>query len=113
MRYGPPAPPSLRQKEKRNEKLVGLSLPPNGGLRLRLHRWFYGGSMTDREIMQQALEALEAIWEGGLENYPDTLHENIMDALRERLAQPEEHTTRIVTDANGRKYITNEPRLRE
>lgn len=45
--------------------------------------------MTDRELMQQALDALTRIWEDGLENYPVAAHESVMDALRSRLAQPD------------------------
>ena len=45
--------------------------------------------MTDREAMQQALEALTRIWEDGLDNYPVWAHEVAIDDLRERLAQPE------------------------
>lgn len=41
--------------------------------------------MTDREIMQQALEALEG-WNHVLEPKPDA---EIISALRDRLAQPD------------------------
>ena len=100
-------PPPSAQEEKRNEKIVELSLPPNGGLRLRLHRWFYGGSMTDREIMQQALKALEqyvdVVTSG---NEPDAWitvvdagkpAREAITALRERLAQPEQEPVACVT----------------
>ena len=52
--------------------------------------------MTDRELMQQALEALTRIWEDGLENYPVAAHESVMDELRERLAQPEQKPVAFV-----------------
>ena len=42
--------------------------------------------MTDRKIMQQALDALTRIWEDGLENFPVWAHEAAIDNLRERLA---------------------------
>ncbi len=41
----------------------------------------------EEAVVRQALEALESIWEGGLESYPATLHANIMDALRRALEQ--------------------------
>jgi flagellar motor switch protein FliM len=59
--------------------------------------------VTDREIMQQALEALTRIWEDGLENYPEASHERVMDALRERLAQPEH----IIQTNDGRARINS------
>lgn len=46
--------------------------------------------MTDKELMKRALEALTRIWEDGLENYPETSHERVMDALRERLSWQEQ-----------------------
>lgn len=61
---------------------------------------------SDRDLLRQALEALEEPREHIFR------HRRLeaITAMRERLAQ---HTTRIVTDVNGRKHITNEPRLRE
>lgn len=47
--------------------------------------------MTDREIMQQALEALEEIADEVFSPYDSKLGEVIL-ALRERLAQPEQET---------------------
>ncbi len=43
--------------------------------------------MTDRELMQQALDALEAVMYGPEEEGVDYAS-NAIDALRERLAQP-------------------------
>ena len=57
--------------------------------------------MTDREIMQQALDALTRIWEDGLENYPVWAHEAAIDNLRDRLAQPERQKTMPITDDHG------------
>ena len=45
--------------------------------------------MTDRELMQQALEALEFFWDNGYRNIA-MKQKSAMDALRERLAQPEQ-----------------------
>ena len=45
--------------------------------------------MTDRELMQQALEALEFFWDNGYRNIA-MKQKAAMDALRERLAQPEQ-----------------------
>jgi len=44
--------------------------------------------MTDRELMQQALEALEFFWDNGYRNIA-MKQKAAMNALRERLAQPE------------------------
>jgi hypothetical protein len=43
--------------------------------------------MTDREIMQQALEALEFFWNAGYRNIAEQ-QKTLITALRERLAQP-------------------------
>jgi hypothetical protein len=45
--------------------------------------------MTDRELMQQALVALEFFWDNGYRNIA-MKQKATMDALRERLAQPEQ-----------------------
>ena len=67
--------------------------------------------MTDRELMQLALEALTHLQPTALTSfYTIGDRDKAIAALRRRLAQD---TTRIVTDFNGRKHITNEPRLRE
>ena len=46
--------------------------------------------MNLREAAQQALEALERIWEGGLENLSDATHERVMEQLSAALAEPEQ-----------------------
>lgn len=45
--------------------------------------------MTDRELMQQALEELEFFWDNGYRNIA-MKQKATMDALRERLARPNE-----------------------
>lgn len=44
---------------------------------------------TERELLQQALEALTDIWNNGIEDYPDVLHKQIIDNISDHLAQPE------------------------
>jgi hypothetical protein len=46
--------------------------------------------VTDREIMQQALEALTRIWEDGLENFPESGHDAAITALRAAIEQADE-----------------------
>lgn len=52
--------------------------------------------MTDREAMQQALEALEFFWDNGYRNIA-MKQKTTMDALRERLAQPEQEPMALQT----------------
>ena len=49
--------------------------------------------MTDREVMQQALEALEDLGMKHVENTGETLHADVYAALRKALEQPEQGPT--------------------
>lgn len=62
--------------------------------------------MTDREIMQQALEALE--WEWGGEPM-GSLTWNSITALRERLAQPEQEPVAWMHNHIEGNVITHRP----
>jgi hypothetical protein len=44
---------------------------------------------SDQELLKQAYEALLRIWEDGLENYPESAHSRVLEALRERLTLDE------------------------
>lgn len=41
------------------------------------------------DTLKQALEALTRIWEDGLENFPESAHDNAIDALRLAIEQAE------------------------
>ena len=61
--------------------------------------------MTDRELMQQALDALQLVTD--LTNHDDELYEAI-DALRARLAQPEPEPVAWRTDKGATAYCNSE-----
>ena len=79
---------------------------------LREQNTYLDRKLAEQEaVMRQALEALTHLQPTALTSfYTIGDRDKAIAALRRRLAQD---TTRIVTDANGRKHITNEPRLRE
>ena len=45
--------------------------------------------MKERELLERALDALNQIWDYGLENFPQSTHEELMDEIKEFLATPE------------------------
>ena len=58
-----------------------------------------------QEALKLALEALEGIWNDGLDGYPSSLHRNAITALREALAeQPAQQEPVAVVDANDDGY---------
>ena len=61
--------------------------------------------MTDRDLMQQALEALEFFWDNGYRNIA-TKQKVTMNALRERLAQPEQEPVATVTNESGNPNLS-------
>lgn len=42
-----------------------------------------------RELLERALDALDQIWDYGLENFPQDTHETLMDDIKSFLSTPE------------------------
>lgn len=45
--------------------------------------------LIDKAVVEQALNVLKDIWEGGLESTPENVHGGAIDALRAALEQPQ------------------------
>jgi hypothetical protein len=43
--------------------------------------------MKERELLERALDALNQIWDYGLENFPQDTHEELMDEIKSFLLE--------------------------